>query len=196
MLRGLRVHVFYDKDSYQTDAERTRLIGALTFEHQYVNIAFQYLTAKDQGTALGATPFKREGRGYSIWATPKQGAGNVGWEGLLRYDHLVPDTRNAIIPEPTGLSTVTYEQQERNRVIVGVAYWFPHPAGGATAAILFDFDGLTTGPGVPSATGGVVGVGGIGTAAPSQANPALTSTNPFLPTPSFRTFSIHGLLNF
>lgn len=195
LYRGLRASVFYDKDSYQTDAERKRVIGAVTFEHQYVNAAFQYMVANDQGTALG-TPFNREGKGYSIWAVPKQGAGNLGWEGLIRYDHLVPDTRSTAIPVSVGTNAVTFEQQERNRVVVGIAYWFPHPAGGATTAIMFDFDGLTTGPGVPNATGGIVGVSGIGTAAPSQTNPGLTASGPFLPTPTFKTFTIRALLNF
>ncbi len=171
-LRGLRAHFFYDKDSYVVNAERTRLIAGLTYEHQYVNICYQYLDAHDQTTALG-TPFDQEGKGYSIWATPKQGTGNVGWEGLLRYDHLIPDNRSiVVVPDPTG-TNITYDSQARDRTIVGVAYWFPH-TGGATAALLFDYDIQTFGPGVPGA--GVPG-----------ANASQTTT---------KKIAVHGLFTF
>jgi hypothetical protein len=213
MYRGLRVSVFYDNDRYQSaaelpsgttqtgSAERTRLLGGVTFEHANLNAAFYYMTAKDQTTTLGAAPlpFVREGKGYSVWAVPKQGAGNVGWEGILRYDHLVPDTRSTVIPVTVAGSNpgnVTFEQQERNRFIAGIAYWLPHPAGNGTAAILFDVDVLTTGPGVPNATGGIIGVSGVGSATPGQANPSFAASAPFLPTPTLKTFSVHVLLNF
>ena len=42
-------------------------------------------------------------------------ARTVGWEGLMRYDHLTPDT--------------TIDAQTHKRTIVGVAYWFPHTGG-------------------------------------------------------------------
>ena len=28
----------------------------------------------------------------------------------------------------------------RNRTIAGIAYWFPHPGGSATAALMLDFE--------------------------------------------------------
>ena len=65
-------------------------------------------------------------RGYSIWATPKQSATSVGWEGLIRYDHLTPNTAQ--------------DDQKQNRVITGVAYWFPHQ-GNVTSALMLDYDG-------------------------------------------------------
>ena len=66
------------------------------------------------------------GRGYSIWATPKQSATSVGWEGLIRYDHLTP--------------TTALDDQKQNRLITGIAYWFPHQ-GNVTSAVMFDYDG-------------------------------------------------------
>jgi len=66
-----------------------------------------------------------EAKGWSFWATPKT---TIGWELLLRYDHLMPDAR--------------FENQVRNRTIAGVAYWFPHQ-GAVSSALLFDYDGQT-----------------------------------------------------
>ena len=46
-----------------------------------------------------------------------------GPEALLRYDSFRP---NADV------------DGRRNRLIAGAAYWFPHPGGNATAALLLD----------------------------------------------------------
>ena len=51
---------------------------------------------------------------------------NIGWEGLIRFDHLEPNkTLDA----------------RRNRTILGVAYWFPHQ-GTVTSALLLDFENV------------------------------------------------------
>jgi hypothetical protein len=148
--RGLRATIFYDGDHYVKDAERMRLIGQITFEHEYVTAGFEYLDAKDQTSALPGTVDKH-GKGYSIWVTPKMSAAQVGWEGLIRYDHLTPDSRSTFAPLSTAPNaTTTLESQKQNRVIVGIAYWFPHQ-GGVTSALLLDYDGqifknLTTDP--------------------------------------------------
>ena len=64
-------------------------------------------------------------RGWSFWATPKT-PDNIGWEGLIRFDHLEPNkTLDA----------------RRNRTILGVAYWFPHQ-GGVSTALLLDFENV------------------------------------------------------
>ena len=52
-----------------------------------------------------------------------------GVEGLFRIDHFKPNT-------------TTLGDQQRQRLIAGVAYWFPHPGGAATAAVLLDFEQL------------------------------------------------------
>jgi len=126
VLRGIRGTLFYDADHYIKHAERTRFIGGLNFEHAYVNAGFEYLNTHDQQSATRpALSANVEGRGYSIWATPKSPA---GWEALLRYDHLKPNA--AVDP---GV---------RNRTIVGVAYWFPHQ-GSVSSALMLDYDGQT-----------------------------------------------------
>jgi hypothetical protein len=122
VMRGIRASVFYDGDHYVKDAPRNRLIGALNFEHKYVNIGFEYLKTEDQTSITRA---EADGSGYSIWATPKS---PIGWEALLRYDHLKPNK--------------TFDNQVRNRTIAGVAYWFPHQGNVATA-LLVDYDGQT-----------------------------------------------------
>jgi len=66
-----------------------------------------------------------EASGWSFWATPKT---PHGWEALLRYDQLQPDSR--------------VDGQVRKRTIVGVAYWFPHQ-GAVSSAILLDYDRQT-----------------------------------------------------
>jgi hypothetical protein len=123
ILRGLRGALFYDYGHYQTNAERKRLIAVATFEQQYVNIGFEYLNAHDQTSAATANV---HGRGYSIWATPKESANSVGWEGLIRYDHHTPNT--------------AFDSQKQNRFITGLAYWFPHQ-GAVSTALMIDYDG-------------------------------------------------------
>lgn len=118
-LRGLRVTGFFDHDAYLKDAERRRAIVAVTFEHTYLNAAFDYLTTSDKTTAA-ATTVKAEG--WSAWVTPRS---TTGWEGLLRFDSLTPNK--------------TIANQKKNRTIGGIAYWFPHQGAVATA-LLFDVD--------------------------------------------------------
>ena len=61
-----------------------------------------------------------------MWATPKTSKG-YGWEGLLRFDHLVQEQASATI------------EGERNRTIAGVAYWFPRQ-GAVSSALLLDYE--------------------------------------------------------
>ena len=135
VLRGLRASVFYDGDHYVKDAERTRALALITFEHAYVTAGLEYLNAHDQ-TSVRPGVGNVHSTGYSMWVTPKQSATSVGWEGLLRYDHLTPNT---------GLNS-----QKQNRIIAGVAYWFPHQ-GNVASALLVDYDAqifknITTAP--------------------------------------------------
>jgi hypothetical protein len=122
VLHGLRASFFYDADHYFADAPRNRLLAALTFEHRYVNAGFEFLDASDQ---LSVARPEVDGRGYSVWVTPQS---QKGLGGLLRYDHLEPNT--------------ALGSQTRNRTIAGVSYWFPHQNGVATA-LLLDYDGET-----------------------------------------------------
>jgi hypothetical protein len=122
ILRGLRVTGFYFGDNYIKDAERTRAVGQVTFESTYLNAGFDGISAHDQ---TSVTRPNVRATGWSFWATPKI---PQGWEALLRYDHLQPDSR--------------VDGQVRKRTIVGVAYWFPHQ-GTVSSAILLDYDGQT-----------------------------------------------------
>jgi hypothetical protein len=118
VLRGLRVNAFWDKDAYFKNAERNRTILGATFEHKYLNAAFDYLWATDQTSATKAAV---DSHGYSWWVTPRT---TIGVEGLLRYDHLEPNT------SVTGT---------RTRWIGGIAYWFPHQ-GNVSTSLLLDVD--------------------------------------------------------
>ena len=149
-LRGLRAHLVYYNDHNVEDAERKRVMGNLTYEHQFLNLGFDYLNANDQTLSTLASV---NGKGYSFWATPRAPMANgASWEGLLRYDHWTPSTAAALAPASTSPAPgiTTLNNQHQNRTIVGVAYWFPHQ-GNVSTAILFDYDGqsfdnITTAP--------------------------------------------------
>jgi hypothetical protein len=130
-LRGLRVHGFVDADHYVRNAARRRALASATFEHARLNAGFDYLSVTDQ---TSVTREGIDGHGYSFWATPRA---TNGWEGLLRYDHMTPNTGSA--------------SQSRSRTILGVAYWFPHQ-GTVSAALLVDYDGQTFHDVVPAQT--------------------------------------------
>lgn len=123
VLRGLRVTGFIDVDAYVADAERQREVLGVTYEHPYVHAGFNYLWTTDQRQTSAP---ELDGHGYSMWVTPKTAKGH-GWEGLLRFDHLVQ--------EQAGGTT----DGERNRTIAGIAYWFPRQ-GAVSSAILFDYE--------------------------------------------------------
>jgi hypothetical protein len=122
VLRGLRVTGFIDHDMFAKSDDRRRGIMSVSFEHPYVNAAFDYLWTKDQANATVAAI---DGHGWTVWLTPKT---KFGLEGLLRFDHFDP---NKSAPA-----------QERQRTIGGVAYWFPHQ-GSVSTALLFDVDNAT-----------------------------------------------------
>jgi hypothetical protein len=122
ILRGLRVTGFFDHDMFAKKDERRRGLVSVTFEHPYVNAAFDYLSTKDQPNALSSAA---DGRGWSVWLTPKT---TIGWEGLVRFDHFKPDK--------------SFPGRKRERTIAGVAYWFPHQ-GTVSTALLFDVDNAT-----------------------------------------------------
>ena len=151
VLRGLRAHLVYYNDHYAGSDERRRVMANVTFEHQYVNAGFDYLSTKDQ---TSATATDVSSAGYSIWATPRKPFANgSSWEALLRYDHWTPNTSTsalALVSTSPNPGTTVFNDQKQNRTIVGVAYWFPHQ-GNVSTAILVDsdgqsFDNITTPP--------------------------------------------------
>jgi hypothetical protein len=118
LFRGLRLTAFYDADHYLKNGERRRFIVAPTFEHKYINAAFQYVDTRDQSSA---TKPLVDGQGWSVWATPKS---TMGFEGLIRFDHLEPDDSL---------------NGKRDRAIAGIAYWLPHQ-GTVSSAFLLDYE--------------------------------------------------------
>lgn len=124
--RALGVTVFYDADRYQQAAERRRLMLSVTIEHRRLNTGFEFLGGRDQASSFRSAI---SSRGWSFWVTPFLKERGNGWEGLFRIDRFVPDT---------NLSA-----QEKQRVIAGAAYWFPHPGSASTAALLVDVEQVT-----------------------------------------------------
>jgi hypothetical protein len=122
VLRGLRLTGFWDHDAYVRNADRRRAIVGVTFEHPHVHAGFNYLATKDQASAAVTAT---DARGWSAFVTPITGR---GWEGLLRFDRLEPDTQ--------------VSARTKHRTIAGVAYWFAQ-RGTVATALLFDIDNLT-----------------------------------------------------
>ena len=119
VLKGLRLSGYYDSDHYFADAKRERYLGAVTFEHPYINAGFEYLDLKDQ-TSITKAQLNRDG--FSIWATPRT---PFGLEALLRYDELVQN--KDVSPKP-----------KKKRGVIGLAYW-PPLLGGKSVAFLADY---------------------------------------------------------
>jgi Phosphate-selective porin O and P len=122
VMRGLRITGFYDGDQYIKSGDKKRALVDVTFEHAKFDAGGMYISAADQ---TSVTKDKIDSSGYSIWLNPIFHKKGDGFEGLLRFDGVKPN-KNV--------------DQTRKILIVGVAYWFPHPGGGATAAIMLDYD--------------------------------------------------------
>jgi len=113
---GLRAGVFYDGDNYLKNAEKTRFMPFVTFEHKLFNTGFEYLQAKDQTTN---TKPGVKADGYSLWITPKL---THGFEVLARHDELKPNK------DVDG---------KKKRDVLGVSYWVPNLQK-VTAAVMLD----------------------------------------------------------
>ncbi len=122
VIKGLRLSGFYDADHYAIGAKKERIIGMLTFENPYINFGFQYDKYKDQTTAAVT---RVDGDGYSIWATPR--LPTCGLEALIRWDRVTPDTLRGA---------------NKQRLIVGPAYWFPVTKAGVAAAVMLKWEQL------------------------------------------------------
>ncbi len=125
-LRGLRLTGFYLADHASRDALRHRAIASASFEHDRFNAGIDLLHRRDQ--ASPGAPVISSG-GVSVFVTPFFQDKGRGLEGLLRMDVFRPDR---------------HRDGRQRRFIAGLAYWFPHPAGPATAALLLDVERVTT----------------------------------------------------
>jgi hypothetical protein len=130
VIKGLRLAGFVDLDRYATSADRERYVAALTFEHPRLRAGVEHLWATDEATSASPSV---HGRGYSVWATP---ISRFGLEGLVRYDSLRPDA--------------DHSDGRKERLILGVAYWFP-AFKGAQAAVLGDFEKVAYDASLPPA---------------------------------------------
>jgi len=127
-MKGLRVTGFWLQDHGVKGAERSRGVGSVWYEHRWFNAGFDYLTAVDQALPTVA---KINQNGWSVFATPFFKEKGNGFEALLRYDSYVPDDANNTFDGTAG---------RRNRTIAGIAYWFPHPGGAGTGALMLDYE--------------------------------------------------------
>lgn len=122
---GLQVTAFHLQDHYVRNADRVRTMVGATFEHAYFHAGVDFLTEADQ---TSVSQPRTESGGYSFFVTPFFQEKGSGPEALLRFDSFRPD-RNV--------------DGRRNRLIVGAAYWFPHPGNNASAALMLDYEQLT-----------------------------------------------------
>src|SRR5258708_21497721 len=60
-LKGPRLSAFYDADKHVKHGPRNRFVAAATFEHKYVNAAFDYLATTDR-PAITATEDRKSTR--------------------------------------------------------------------------------------------------------------------------------------
>jgi hypothetical protein len=125
LLQSLRLTGFYLGDHIVRDAVRNRALAGVLYEHARFNAGFDYLYRRDQTSSTAPTV---SSDGWSMFVTPFLAEKGRGLEALLRVDTFRPDR--------------SLEGRQR-RLIVGVAYWFPHPGGSATAALLLDYEQVT-----------------------------------------------------
>ncbi|TAK19437.1 MAG: hypothetical protein EPO35_00080 [Acidobacteria bacterium] len=121
-VKGLRLTGYYNKDHVAKNADRNRAIGSVFYEYKRFNAGFDYIARSDEASATAA---KVNSDGWSVFVTPFFKEKGNGLEGLFRYDSF---RANKSL------------DARQNRTIAGLAYWFPHPGGAATAAILLDFE--------------------------------------------------------
>lgn len=125
-VKGLRINGFYVGDNYTPNNPRTRAVGSVWYEAKHFNAGFDYEQAADQNPPT--SPLKIEQAGWSVFVTPFFHEKGNGPEMLLRYDSYQPNT------------DADHSNQHRNRTIIGFAYWFPHPGGASTAALMLDYE--------------------------------------------------------
>ena len=126
LARGIRVSVFRVQDHTVKGADRMRTVGNVVLEQRKYTAGFEYLARTDQSLP---TADKAKADGYSVFLTPFFKEKGNGFEALLRYDSYRPNSAR--------------KHERQNRTVAGLAYWFPHPGGGGTAALLLDWEQVT-----------------------------------------------------
>jgi hypothetical protein len=121
-VKGLRLTGYVNRDHVLKSADRNRAIGSIFYEYKRFNAGFDYIKRDDPSAATAA---KVNSDGWSVFVTPFFKEKGNGLEGLFRYDSFRANTDL---------------DARQNRTIAGLAYWFAHPGGSSTAAILLDFE--------------------------------------------------------
>ena len=125
LLQALRVTAFYDHDHYMRDADRKRGIYGMSYENGHANIGAEIVRSRDEPVPGGPVA---KGSGWDVFVTPFFKAKGNGPEALLRFDHWRPDTAKPDVKE---------------RLILGLSYWWSPKILGASAAIMLDYEGVT-----------------------------------------------------
>lgn len=123
-VKGLRLTGGVIADNAVKSAPRQRVMGGVLYEYKRFNAGFDYITLKDK-TLPTSTEVKKDG--WSTWVTPFFKEKGNGFEALVRYDSF-------------RTNKVTAPDARQNRTIAGLAFWFPHPGGASTAALLLDYE--------------------------------------------------------
>jgi hypothetical protein len=137
ILRNWRLQGFVHQDSVMNDAARNRSAFDTTFEHPNLNLGFDYLWTRDKASSVQTAGVDKnptlDGKGWSVWLTPKKPFANgSSIEGLVRYDHMKPGGT-------ASAGAITSPDGRNQRTIAGVAYWFPRQ-GSVSAALLVDYE--------------------------------------------------------
>ena len=140
VLKGWRLTGFVTMDNYMQNAERNRYILQTSFEHPYVNVGVDYLKTADKASSVLTSGVDLnptlKGTGIGFWATPKKVYANgSSIEALVRYDHMKPGGA-------AGATSITSPDAVNERIIGGIAYWFPKQ-GGVSAALMFDVENVS-----------------------------------------------------
>lgn len=125
VLKALRVSAFYDNDHYMRDADRKRGIYGVTYEGDRVNVGAEILRSRDEVLPRAAIT---KGSGWNVFVTPFFKEKGNGPEALLRFDRWRPDSGKPDVKE---------------RLILGLSWWWTPKAGGSAAAVMLDYEGLT-----------------------------------------------------
>lgn len=125
LLRAFRVTLFYDHDHYMRDADRKRGIYGLSYENGHANVGAEIVQSRDEPLPRGGIA---KGEGWDLFITPFFKAKGNGPEALIRFDHWKPDSA---------------KPDTKERLVLGLSYWWTPKANGVSAAVMLDYDGQT-----------------------------------------------------
>lgn len=132
LLRAFRVTLFYDHDHYMRDADRKRGIYGVSYENGHANIGAEIVQSRDE--IVPRAPIAK-GSGWDVFVTPFFKEKGHGPEALLRFDHWRPDSSKPDVKE---------------RLILGLSYWWTPKMPGVSAALMLDYEGLNVkNPSIP-----------------------------------------------